>query len=81
MKQLNAQETETLAELLKRAIANSQLNLHVASPYAKGEDWKKDGWDWNDRHDGNSYSSTEWHVENVDSSGEDPETGKEYNRP
>jgi hypothetical protein len=81
MKQLNASETETLAALLKRAIANSQLNLHVASPYAEGEDWKKDGWDWNDRHDGNSYTSNDWHVESVDSSGEDPETGKEYNRP
>lgn len=81
MKQLNTSETKTLAVLLKRAIANSQLNIHVASPYAEGEDWKKDGWDWNDRHDGNAYTSTEWHVEDVDSSGEDPETGKEYNRP
>lgn len=81
MKQLNMTEAEALAALLKRAIASGQLNLHVASPYAKGEDWKKDGWDWNDRHDGNAISSTEWHVEVYNMNGEDPETDKEYQRP
>lgn len=67
--------------LMKRAIANSQLNIAVASPYAAGEDWKADGWTFNDRHDGNAAGSDAWNVEVVDMNGEDPETGKEYTRP
>lgn len=60
---INEQESEILAGLLKRAIANGQLNLHIASPYADGKQWKHDGWSWNDRHDGMACSSNRWHVE------------------
>lgn len=60
---LTRDEAETMAGLLRRAIVNNQLNLHVASPYENEADWKRDGWAWNDRHDGNAVNGDGWHVE------------------
>ena len=80
MKILTEPEARQLENLLKRAIANGQFNLNVASPYADDQ-WKRDGWDWNDRHDGHSVNSNDWHSEMAIASGEDPETDVEYTRP
>lgn len=72
MKQLTKTEIETLAALLIRAQETNQLNLNVASPYAEGEDWKKDGWTFNDRHDGNGVNLKECNVEVAVGSGDEP---------
>jgi hypothetical protein len=72
MKQLNEKEIETLATLLRRAQEHAQISISVASPYADGEDWKADGWSFNDRHDGNSISIVGCHVETSCGSGDEP---------
>lgn len=51
-----------LANLLRRAIANCQLRLNVASPFASEEEWKASGHPINDRWDGNSTGNDEWIV-------------------
>jgi hypothetical protein len=72
MKQLTKSEINTLAALLRRARQTNQINLRVASPYAEGEDWKADGWDFNDRHDGNGVTLTQCNVETSIGDGEEP---------
>ena len=72
MKQLTTKEVETLADLLRRAQETNQIMLNVASPYAEGEDWKADGWTFNDRHDGNGANLAGCHVEVSTGSGEEP---------
>jgi hypothetical protein len=72
MKQLTKSEIETLAALLRRAQETRQLNINVASPYAEGQDWKKDGWTFNDRHDGNAVLLSGCNVEVSVGSGEEP---------
>lgn len=79
---LNEKEAGQLEELLKRAIGNGQLGLNVASPFevnvvtvGGGESarniWEKYGFDFNDRHDGNSVSGClDWNVETVFMDGE-----------
>ena len=63
MKELNNKEAEQLKELLKRAVSNYQLEIKVASPFdGEGEPWKMLGFDFNDRHDGNSVSGN-WNIE------------------
>ena len=66
MKALTSTEADTLANLLRRAIANHQLSLHVASPYENDVDWRRDGWSFNDRHDGNAVIGEDWHVNCAD---------------
>jgi len=56
-------ESNVLADLLKRAIACGQLEICLKSPYENPADAKKDGWTWNDRHDGNACSSDAWVLE------------------
>lgn len=66
MKELNEKEAGQLEELLKRAISNGQLGLHVASPFeGEGKPWEAFGFDFNDRHDGRSVSGAGWDVETV----------------
>lgn len=59
---ITLKESATLARLLKRAIANGQFSLQVASPYPDDQ-WKRDGWRFNDRHDGMACASNRWNVE------------------
>ena len=77
MKQLNEKEIETLATLLRRAQDHNQISIAVASPYtpldeARGETWQKDGWTFNDRHDGNSISFAACNVETSCGDGDEP---------
>lgn len=65
MKKLNRKETEQLSALLKRAISNSQFTLAVASPYPDDDKdgWKRDGWEFNDMHNGNATTFDSANVE------------------
>jgi hypothetical protein len=56
MKPLNETESTRLLSLLKRAMHNGQLSLCAAIPYAD-DSWKKEGWEFNDTHSGNSVSN------------------------
>lgn len=76
MKELSEKETEYLAELLKRAIHNGQLGLRVASPFeGEGKPWEAFGFDFNDRHDGNSSTAWNCDVEISETENEKPEVG------
>ena len=60
---ITEKESEVFAELLKRAIDCGQLQINLKSPYADPAEAVRDGWSWNDRHDGNAVSSDTWVVE------------------
>lgn len=74
---LSPDEAQHLAALLRRAIAHNQLNLHVASPYENDEDWRRDGWEFNDMHNGNAANSCSWNVDVCDDVPNDFPDGEE----
>lgn len=89
MKQLTEIEMETLAALMKRAIANSQVNLAVAVPYADLGLVNDGEFGIDDTHSGTGASSDSWLVDTAQASGDEPtfdEAGNEgewraYERP